>query len=129
MVCLDTDIIIDFLRGEKEAINKLKKLRDNNFELSTTSINVFELFKGALRSNKSNSKDIVNNFLSNLHVFDFDINSSEKAAEIFEELRQKGELIDPLDLMIASIAISNNEILATNNLSHFKRISGLKIES
>ncbi len=127
MVCLDSDVMIDFLRGEKYAINKIGELRDSEIELSTTAINAFELFKGALRLKQHDSKEIITNFLLHLRILDFNLDASLQAANIFENLRSKGELIDPLDLMIASIAIINNEPILTRNLSHFKRIPGLEI--
>ena len=128
MVCLDTDIIIDFLRNEKYAVNKIKEIKEKDTELTTTSINSFELLKGIFHSKNQNSKEALSGFLSYLKILNFDFEASEKAAEIFESLKVKGQLIDPLDLMIASIAIVNNELLITRNLNHFERISGLKLE-
>ena len=66
--------------------------------------------------------------LSNLEIYDFDIESSKKAAEIFDYLKTRGEIIDLADIMIASIAIEHNESLLTQNTSHFKRIPNLRIE-
>lgn len=127
MVCFDSDFIIDFLMGESYAVKKMKFLRDNNSEISTTSINTFELLRGATSLNQKNSNENVFAFLSYLKIFDFDFEASEKAAEIFDSLKIKGELIDVFDLMIASIVISNGESLLTRNISHFNIISGLKI--
>ena len=124
MVCLDSDIIIDFLRGDKEAVKKILEFKGSE-TLSTTSINSFEIIRGSLRLNYE--KGI--SFLNSLRILNFDFESSKKAAEIFEELRKKGESIDPLDLMIASIAIINNESLMTRNISHFARIKELEILS
>jgi len=128
MVCLDSDILIDFLRNKSYAVEKVKELSERNVEISTTSINTFELIKGAMRSNQVDAMEVVYSLISNLKVLDFDFNASKKASEIFEELRRGGNLIDPLDLIIASIAIVNGETFLTRNLSHFKRISELEIE-
>jgi tRNA(fMet)-specific endonuclease VapC len=43
------------------------------------------------------------------------------------ELRRKGQLIG--DLLIASVAVSNNLTLVTNNTRHFERISELSLEN
>ena len=126
MVCLDSDIIIDFLRNEKNAVRKIKELQEKDSELSTTSINSFELFKGAL-SSKQDSRDVLIGFLLNLKILGFNFEASEKAAEIFEELKNKGESVDILDLMIASIAIVNNQALMTRNIKHFEKIPNLKL--
>lgn len=120
---LDSDVIINFLRKDHETIRKILALQ-NIEELSTTSISTFEVLRGLSKLNKIEEG---RKFLVNLRIFDFDFKASEKAAEIFEELRKKGETIDALDLMIASIVIVNNETLMTKNTGHFERMSGLKI--
>jgi tRNA(fMet)-specific endonuclease VapC len=127
MVCLDSDIIIEFLKNNKIILNKINDLQEKENNISTTSINTFEVLRGFVNY-KSDSINRFNNFLSNLKIYNFNFPSSKKAAEIFEELKSRGEMLDLADIMIASIAISNNETLLTNNISHFKRIPELKIE-
>ena len=127
MVCLDSDIIIEFLKNNKVILNKINDLQEKGNDISTTSINTFEVFRGFVNF-KSNSINGFNDFLSNLKIYNFNFSSSKKAAEIFEDLKSRGEMLDLADIMIASTVISNNETLLTNNMSHFKRIPGLKIE-
>lgn len=127
MVCLDSDIIIDFLRKEKEATRKIIELKNNNITLATTAVNSFELFKGALRSKQKDAIDSLSGLLNSLKILDFNLSASKKAAEILEELRIEGNVIDHSDLMIASIAIVNNETLMTRNIKHFERMRELKI--
>lgn len=127
MVCLDSDVIISFLKNNKEAVEKVMNLQENEIEISTTSINSFEIYRGFV-SYKTDSVDKFEKFLSNIKILNFNLNSSKKAAEIFEELKEKGMLLDLADIMIAAIAIVNKETLLTNNISHFKRITELKIQ-
>ena len=126
MVFLDSDILIDFLRNDSKTIQKIKELSTRE-SLSITSINSFEIFKG-LRNSKLNSQNI-GEFLSNFNVIGFDFLASKKAAEIFNELKSKGEILELPDVMIASIVISNNDTLITGNVDHFNRIKELKIEN
>jgi predicted nucleic acid-binding protein len=44
-------------------------------------------------------------------------------------LEQSGSPLDDMDLMIAATALLDNLVLVTNNLKHFQRIDGLKIEN
>jgi beta-lactamase class D len=48
---IDTDILIDLLRNKKEAVDFVTALEKKKFVMSTTSINAFELFYGAHKSN------------------------------------------------------------------------------
>jgi len=122
---LDSDIIIDFLKNDKKIIERISKIKEEE-SLKTTTINVFELLNGFLALNKKET--FLLEFINNLKVLNFNFEASEKAAEIFNELRSNGEEIDHLDLFIASIAITNKEKLFTRNKKHFNRIKELEIE-
>ena len=111
MVCLDSDIMIDFLNNKREIVKKIIQLEEKD-ELTTTSVNAFEILRGL---SKFNEEEKGYTFIKNLKILDFNFESAEKATEIFEFLRKKGELIDQLDLFIASIAIKNNQSLALNS--------------
>ncbi len=60
------------------------------------------------------------------------INISPAIMETFGEIKaslgKKGQIIDDMDLLIASTALTHNLILVTNNEKHFRRIEGLEIE-
>ena len=45
------------------------------------------------------------------------------------ELKERGELIGDLDILVASIALANNEKLITRNIKHYNQIMELEIES
>jgi tRNA(fMet)-specific endonuclease VapC len=55
--------------------------------------------------------------------------SAKISAELYSSLRQTGQIIDDIDLLIAGIAIENDMTLVTNNENHFGRIPGLRIEN
>ena len=128
MVVLDTDILVAFLRNDTEAVEFVTELQKKNASVSTTTINAFELFEGALIStNKDNTKK-VENVLRSIGLHPFNGPASWKAAEISSELIKKGKPLDFQDIAIASIAISHDEAIVTRNVKHFSRIKSLKIE-
>ncbi|MEK6890778.1 MAG: PIN domain-containing protein [Nanoarchaeota archaeon] len=127
MVCLDSDVLINFLRNDPNTVKLIQNLRSKGNKLSITSINSFELLKG-IPSYSNFEKINIIKFLNNFNIYNFELNSSKKAAEIFENLKTKGEMIDLADIMIASIVITKNERLITNNLKHFEKIKDLIIE-
>lgn len=51
------------------------------------------------------------------------------SAELYSSLRQSGNTVDDIDLLIAGVAIENELTLVTNNENHFGLIPGLKIEN
>ena len=56
----------------------------------------------------------------------------KKSSKIFgiknKELSNRGRVTEILDLIIASICISNNLILITRNKKHFENIPGLEFK-
>jgi predicted nucleic acid-binding protein len=49
--------------------------------------------------------------------------------EIYAGLKKEGRLINDADILIASIVKAHDAVLVTNNLGHFSRIQGLKVEN
>lgn len=127
MVCLDSDVLINFLRNDTKTISLIENLKQQGRLISTTSINCFELLKGIPKLSRMDKNKVID-FLTNFNILGFNFDSSKKAAEIFDDLKSKGEIIDVADILIASIVLINKEPFITGNSKHFERIKELKIE-
>ena len=122
---LDSDILIYFLKGNKNVVNEV--LKHDLSDLYITRINCTELLYGAYNSTKiKGNLTKINAFLAQFTVLEFDEKSSKIFAQLKAKLKKEGNIIADMDLMIASIAIANQEMLATNNHKHFERIKELK---
>lgn len=128
MVCIDSDVLINFLRNKPSALNVINQLREKQEALMTTSVNSFEIMRGISHVSKDKEEHI-QSFLSNFTILNFDFESSKKAADIFNALKEKGASLDLADVMIAAIAMTHNQSLLTENKSHFERIHGLQLEA
>ena len=65
-------------------------------------------------------------------ILSFDASAANIYSDLYERLKSKGSPVQRFDLLIAAIAISNNLILVTQNVSDFKDIaenSNLMIEN
>lgn len=60
-------------------------------------------------------------------VLPFSHEAAVLAADIWADLRPKGQLIGEIDVLIASLALREGLAVATRNASHFGRITGLTI--
>lgn len=126
-VVIDSDILIYFLKGQQEIVDKLSAHPIEN--IFTTRINVTELLYGAFNSAKvAQNMAKISAFLANFHILEFDEKASMKFAQEKARLKKNGDLIADMDLMIASITVANGFALVSNNLKHFDRIDGLKVE-
>ena len=126
MVCLDTNVLIELLRNDKNTVSLIKNLEKSN-NMTTTVINNFELWKGFYKAKSIKDEKAIMEVLNIISLLEFDEKASKKAAEIFEYLRSKGKIVDALDIMIASIVITNGESLLTFNKKHFEHIPGIKL--
>lgn len=127
--CLDTNTCIYFLKGESQQIRKkLSGLTPSQIKIP--SIVKAELLLGALKSkDKKRNQSAVLSFLDTFEILSFGNKESTVYAEIRNELESKGKPIGPNDLLIASIVLSHNSVLVTNNEREFRRVGNLRIEN
>lgn len=122
---LDSDYLINFLSGKREAVDLIRTLSKSH--LSTSIICVAEVLEGLYAYNDQKKLSIFEAFLANLKVYGIDRQVAEGFAHLRADLRKKGKLIDNFDLLIAATAQANKLVLVTGNKAHFQRIAKLKI--
>ena len=71
MVCIDSDVLIDLLRDNKETERRFNELRESGEDISTTSINCFELQIGVTKSS-INKLPIIKGLIQSLNIYNFD---------------------------------------------------------
>ncbi|PSF39528.1 PIN domain nuclease [Aphanothece hegewaldii CCALA 016] len=125
---LDTDTCIYWLNGRTTVRDRVITTNWNN--LSICVITVAELYFGAY-----NSSQVVNNvaraeqFISNITILSLTIETLKQYGQLKAQLRQIGKPVADFDLLIASVALTENCILVTNNTRHYDRISRLTLEN
>ena len=130
MVVLDTDILIGFLRNNKEAVSKISELLAKHVILFTTSINTAELYFGAYLSEKTKENlETIEKLIKTINIIPFELNHSKIYGEIRSDLQKKGEIINELDIFIATIAIEKDLPIITRNTKHFDRIMKLTVDT
>jgi len=123
-VCLDTTFLIDLLRDLPEAVQKARELREASSNLSTTSINAFELYLGAMRSADAKKTARLDALLRDLRILLLGRNEAEEAASVLVELMRKGKPIEMRDAMIAGCMLTNAyRSIVTRNVEGFSRIN------
>ena len=124
---LDTNICIYLLnRSSEKLVEKILSISPD--KIKVPSIVKAELLYGAEKSKKKKKNiDKVERFLSAIQILPFDELSSVPYSKIRAKLELSGNMIEPNDLLIASIVIANNGTLVTNNLKEFRRVPNLKV--
>lgn len=124
---IDSDILIYFLKGKQEVVQRLSQIPIDDLYISR--INYTELIYGAYNSSKINQNlKVIEPFLNSFKVLEFTKISSLIFAKEKARLKKNGNIIADMDLMIASIAIENDCTLISNNIKHFDRVQNLELE-
>ena len=126
MIGLDSDCIIDFLRGKKDAVAIVEKHKEH---IVATDVNIFEIFMGIYLKKMMNTKEeeAARLFFSSLQILE-GTGWGIRAAQVLSTLIKQGKEIEQNDGMIASILTTNGcDGIITRNSNHFSRIPHLKV--
>ncbi len=120
---LDTSVCVSLIRGH----SVLKELPPTEtYQVSV--ISVAELEIGIQRSSRREEQRLaVYGLLALFKILPWDDTIVADYGEIRADLEKRGEIIGPLDLLIAAHARSLGATLITANVSEFKRVKGLKV--
>ncbi len=120
MILLDTNILIEILKGNQTTIAQLEKL---NSLFSISVISYMELIYGALNKNEVKK---IEKFLYQFEIFPINEQISLKALELIKQYA-KSHFLDIPDALIAATAIENDCQLFTYNLKDFQYIKNLNL--
>ena len=126
---IDTNICIYVMNKRHPEL--ISKFRDKDIgQIGISSITVSELFYGAFKSKqqKQNLKRL-EEFLIPFEILPYDENAANFYGKIRAQLEKTGNIIGPLDLLIAAHALSKKLILVTNNKKEFTRVESLKVDN
>ncbi len=123
MIVVDTDVLIDALRGREPSAGRVAEGLESG-SLATTAVTVFELLSGA-RNQKQ--RRAIEALLDALPILPLDQAAGEMAASLRQDLEAEGRGIGMADYLIAGVCISRFASLLTRNRKHFERIGSLAL--
>jgi len=126
--CLDTDILIEYFRGNELIERKVESLKEED-GIGLTWLTFYEFFKGIFVSGKLDEERFLKGLVKTCIILEESYEAARIGGEIYANLKKRGKLINDADILIASIVRVRNGVLVTNNEEHFSRIEGLQIEN
>ena len=119
---LDSDVLIDFLRGAGPGRDLVRALaRGAGYRV--TAVTAFELALG--RSYRENPRPV--HALLAAPLLMLTRKAGLRGGALLSDLRRSGEAIDVRDAMQAGICLETGATLVTRNVSHFERVPGLRL--
>ncbi|MEE8403456.1 MAG: PIN domain-containing protein [Candidatus Hydrothermarchaeaceae archaeon] len=126
MAVLETDFLIDLLKGRDYAVLKAKSLDASGESKYVTPVSATELLEGAHYTGEKYLTAALG-LLSSVEILDFDLDACDTAGEIGATLAKEGKQIGIADTMIAGIVKRHKKRLLTKD-EHYTRVKGLVIE-
>jgi tRNA(fMet)-specific endonuclease VapC len=126
---IDTDILSYYFKGDSTVVQNFKAYLEQKDSIEISIITYYEITSGLLAKNAWKQLEIFESFAGENFIVPLTERSAKISAELYSSLRQEGQPLDDIDLLIAGIAIENDMTLVTNNEKHFERIGGLNIEN
>lgn len=128
MVLLDTAPLVDYLRGDPEAVRVFEFLQGNPRPIGTTPFTYLELFRGVGRAeHPSRERRAIEGLLGSMHVFEFPPEAAQQAGLLEARLRSQGDPVPLVDLLIGCIALHHGQPVLTTDEKDYGKIPGLEV--
>ena len=126
---LDTDTLSAVMRNKPVVMKRANVYRTTHSQFSFSLMTRFEMLRG-MKARGASAQLAVFEHMCQVHeVLPITESIIVRAADIYADLHRRGELIPDADLIIGATAIEYGCVLATNNVRHFGRITGLVIDN
>ena len=126
MYALDTNTVLDYFRGKGQVAARL--LATPPSEVGLPAVAAYEVWVGVLGSQNSKRRQVeYERFLALVAILPFDAVAGRRAADLRLALSRKGDLIGPMDTLIAATALAHGATLVTRNVREFNRVPGLTV--
>jgi predicted nucleic acid-binding protein len=113
-VLIDTDVAIDFLRGEPYARDLLLPLWDLS-RAYLSVLTIYELYAGM----KEKEREVTNDFIGACLIEPVSREIAARGGEWRAFYREKGITLTAVDCLIASTALLQGHKIATRNVRHY----------
>lgn len=124
---LDTDILSLYLRKSPKVVIEAQKYLRQHSAFTFSAITRFEVLRGMKVKAATGQLQFFDLFCQRNEIVELTDPIVTRAADIYANLYRRGQLVGDADILIAATALENNLPIATNNESHFNRISGLQV--
>jgi len=126
---LDTSILIEILRENPAVLERMRAAVMAEQDVQINALSYYEARRGLLGARSQTKLRKFDGFCRTFGITHLDQAALDRASELYVDLKEKGQLIEDADILIAAMALVHNAVLVTDNVSHFRRIAGLGLEN
>jgi len=126
---IDTNIISALMRDEPRVKARLQEKLLLGRSVFISAISYYEIKRGLLAVSGNRRLGIFEEMCSRFGVLLLDDREIfDTAAQIYDELRRRGELIEDADILIAALALLREAVVVSGD-TDFHRIRSLNVEN
>ncbi len=125
---LDTNIVSALVRDPNGPVTR-RIARAGEEKVCTSVIVACELRFGAAKKASSRLTEQLDRVLAALPVLALETDADRRCGELRAELERAGTPIGANDMLIAAHALALGLILVTDNVSEFRRVTGLPVKN
>jgi tRNA(fMet)-specific endonuclease VapC len=125
---IDTDILSMFFRGNRSITRQFETYIAEHQVIQISIVTYYEILSGLRYRGADRQVSLFLSFVDQNLVLPLTQSSTAISANCYATLRQNGNPVDDIDLLIAGVAIANDLVMVTHNQSHFGRIPGLECQ-
>lgn len=127
-VLLDTDTVSLLRRGHPRVTQRAANYMATYGRFTFAELTWYEIVRGYRAIGAHSQLTKFDSFCHRCDILSLDRTALEHAANIYADLKQRGELIGEIDILIAGTALAHGMGVATRNVAHFSRIANLHVE-
>jgi tRNA(fMet)-specific endonuclease VapC len=128
LALLDTDTLSEIIKGKHPGLmRKSREYLTTQGHFSFSIMTRYEILRGLKAKGATTKLAAFERFCLANHILPLTDPIIVRAAEIYADLKQRGQLISDADILIAATAITHGLTLVTNNTVHYARIGGLAL--
>ena len=125
--CIDTSIIVEFLRGNEAIENKINTIIHNGLNIFTTYITLCELYKGAYSfyNSEKEIKDL-EEFTDNFELLNFEKEACKEFGKQYDKLKKIEKKIE-LKLKNQDYSKEEKLLLSQNDIVYISLAKGTEV--
>ena len=125
----DTDVLSEFLKGKNSVVVRRAAAYLSQYKRATfSSITQFEVLRGLKARNATRLLAQFEAICQKNEILLITEDIIVLAADLWADLKRRGQLIGDSDVIIAATALHHGRPLATRNIAHFTRVPGLVVD-
>jgi tRNA(fMet)-specific endonuclease VapC len=124
---LDTDTISLYHKYHPRVSAHVSSYMRQFGQLTFSELSYYEVTRGLKAVHATAQLAIFEQFCQRHRILPFTHAAAVLAADIWADLKQRGQLIGEIDVLIAGVALSEGLAVVTRNTRHFGRVAGLTV--